>query len=132
MTCSTHNETSWRPVSILVVDDEPSSLNLIAEVIRASGRNFREASDRATAIEALWENFRDLELLVANVHAPQLDGLRLVKRAREIAPDLKVVVTSAGLEAAERQAIEELGVTAYLQKPLSASEMKSCIDAILA
>ena len=131
MTMIPHSETPPPPARILVVDDEPATLNLMRAVIRVSGRTFREASDAATALEALWENFRDLELLITNVHTPHLDGLGLARRARELAPSIKVIATSAGTDATERQAMDDLGVAAVLQKPFSAVEMKSCIDAIL-
>ena len=131
MTRSTHNELTSPPASILVVDDEQAILNFIRAVMDKSRRKVREASDGAAALMVLWENYRDIELLVTDVHMPRLDGLSLVRRARDIVPNIKVVVTSGGVDAAERQLIEELDVTAFLQKPFSAVAMTSCIDGIL-
>jgi two-component system cell cycle sensor histidine kinase/response regulator CckA len=131
MTRTTHNELTSSPASILVVDDEQAILNFMRAVMHTSGRKIREASDGAAALTVLWENYRDIELLVTDVHMPHLDGLSLVRRAREIVPNIKVVVASGGVDAAERQVIEDLEVTAFLQKPFSAVAMTSCIDGIL-
>ena len=113
------------------MDDERSTLNFMSAVIRASGRRSREASDGVAALALLWENYRDIELLVTDVHMPNFDGLSLVRRAREIIPNIKVVVASGGVDAAERKVIEDLQVAAFLEKPFTAVEMKSCIDGIL-
>src|SRR5829696_848472 len=101
MTRSTHNELTSPPASILVVDDEQAILNFIRAVMDKSRRKVREASDGAAALMVLWENYRDIELLVTDVHMPRLDGLSLVRRARDIVPNIKVVVTSGGVDAAE-------------------------------
>src|SRR5688572_17988308 len=106
MTTIPHSETPPVPARILVVDEEPATLNMMRALIRVSGRSFREASDAATALEALWENFRDLELLITDIHTPHLDGLGLVRKARELVPSIKVIATSARVDAEERQAID--------------------------
>jgi two-component system cell cycle sensor histidine kinase/response regulator CckA len=131
MTRTTHNQLASPPANILIVDDEQAILNFMRAVMHTSGRNTREASDGAAALTALWENYREIKLLVTDVHMPRLDGLSLVRRARDIVPNIKVVVTSGGVDAAERQVIEDLDVAAFLQKPFSAAAMTSCIDAIL-
>src|SRR5215213_1033105 len=105
MTRTTHNELASPTASILVVDDEQAILNFMRAVMRTSGRTIREASDGASALTVLWENYRDIELLVTDVHMPRLDGLSLVRRAREIVPTIKVVVASGGVDTAERQVI---------------------------
>ena len=129
MTCN--DQPTSTPASILVVDDEQAMLNFMRSVMRISGRKIREASDGAAALTVLWENYREIELLVTDVHMPRLDGISLVRRALEIVPKNKVNVASGGVDAAERQVIEDLEVTAFLQKPFSAVEITSCIDGIL-
>ena len=126
---STDNRSSRG--SILLVDDEPSILTLLKIALQRSGRRCREAPDGAAALAVFWEHHRDIDLIVTDVHMPRLNGLSLVKRAREIAPQIKVVVQSGGLDPAERKKVEELDVTAFLEKPYSASAMLTCVEDIL-
>ena len=117
--------------SILLVDDEPSVLTLLKAAFRAAGRRCREAPDGAAALAVFWEHHRDIDLIVTDIHMPRLNGLSLVKRAREIVPEIKIIVASGGLDPAERQKVEELRVTAFLEKPYSATMMVSCVHQIL-
>jgi len=96
-----------------------------------AGRRCREAPDGAAALAVFWEHHCDIDLIVTDIHMPHLNGFSLVKRAREIVPEIKVIVASGGLDPAERQKVEELGVTAFVEKPYSPTSIVSCVHQIL-
>ena len=123
------NRSQSRPISILLVEDELSNLNFMRAILRSNGHRVLEAQDAATALEIMQEDY--IELLVTNVHLPRMGGIALVKEARELFSELKAVVISGGLGAAERQAVDELQVMAHLEKPFSASDLIDCVHAAL-
>ena len=123
------NRPSPRPSNILVVDDQLSNLKFMSAVLRTNGHRVLQAHSGETALEIL--RLDRIELLVMDVHMPHLNGIALVTRAREIKPDIKVVIVSGGIDKAERREIDALQVTGFLQKPFTAAELMFCVNGIL-
>ena len=123
------NRISPTPCSILVVDDQLSNLKFMSAVLRANGHRVLQAHTGETALEILRQD--GIELMVMDVHMPRLNGIALVSRVREIDAHIKVVIVSGGIDKAERQEIDQLKVTAFLQKPFTAAELVYCVNGIL-
>ena len=75
---------------ILVVDDEPMILEILADHCASLGMAVQEADDGEPALRALERN-PGIELLVTDVRMPGLDGPALVERALVLRPLLKVI-----------------------------------------
>ncbi len=103
----------------LVVDDDSAVLEMTVAVLRlASGVELVPASDPRTALEILRAAPGEFELLVTDFNMPHLDGLELARRARELAPGLKVVmVTGSGMDEVETRAHELDGLLAKPYRP---------------
>ena len=121
--------TSLRLSNILVVDDQLSNLKFMSAVLRANGHRVLQAHSGETALEIL--RLDRIELIVMDVHMPHLNGIALVSRAREIEPNVKVVIVSGGIDKSERREIDELHVTGFLQKPFTAAELVFCVNGVL-
>jgi DNA-binding response OmpR family regulator len=78
---------------ILIVDDEPALVEIIASVLEDEGHTVQTASDGHAALEQIARAMPDL--LITDVMMPRLDGWALFARAREQAPKLPVIVMSA-------------------------------------
>jgi CheY-like chemotaxis protein/anti-sigma regulatory factor (Ser/Thr protein kinase) len=80
---------SSRPV--LLVDTGPVLAEALAPAIHRENRDLETAPDGPQALARLRD--ADWDLLVAGPNANGLDGLELLRRARVIRPDLKVILT---------------------------------------
>ena len=91
---------------ILVVDDEPELLDYLAETLRREGYAVETAPDGRSATDALANGTFDLVL--SDIVMPGMNGLQLLRRAREHDLDLPVLLMtgSPGLQTAV-QALEE-------------------------
>jgi DNA-binding response OmpR family regulator len=78
---------------ILVVDDEPALADALAEFLRDEGYQAAIARDGLTAFEMAVRAPPDLVL--TDVHMPQLDGLGLVRRLRATGRVVPVILMSA-------------------------------------
>ena len=67
--------------TVLVVEDDPAILDLLAEALTDEGYAVARAEDGVAALEAIQRQPPDL--VVADVHLPRLDGGQLVRRLRE-------------------------------------------------
>lgn len=85
-----------RVPGILVVDDEPSVRNLMADVLRMHGYRPTTARHAIDALEQCERASGPPDLLVTDVMMPPyFDGVELARRMRAAAPDLKVLFVSA-------------------------------------
>jgi anti-sigma regulatory factor (Ser/Thr protein kinase)/CheY-like chemotaxis protein len=77
--------------SVLLVDSDPEVRQSLADSLRRADRHVEDLYDGHDALGRLRAS--DCDLLVAGPGTNGLDGLRLLRRARAIRPELKVIVT---------------------------------------
>ncbi|MBF5045741.1 sigma-54-dependent Fis family transcriptional regulator [Aggregicoccus sp. 17bor-14] len=101
---------------ILVVDDEANARRAIATILAEEGYEVQEAADGLEALGRL-PDFSPAVVLT-DVRMPQMDGLTLMRRAREAGSDATFVVMTAF--ASVEAAVEAMraGAETYLTKPL--------------
>jgi PAS domain S-box-containing protein len=121
---------------ILVVDDEESIRNILRETLERQGYRVVTANDGAEAAAVFARNPTAIELVIADLDMPVLDGLSLVKLLRKIRPEVKVLISSgAGATKTMQKRLEELRalpVDAILHKPYSAARILSAVASALA
>ncbi|HLL00094.1 MAG TPA: sigma-54 dependent transcriptional regulator [Myxococcaceae bacterium] len=103
---------------ILVVDDEDNARRAIATILGEEGYEVAEASNGADALTRLAEF--SPAVVLSDVRMPQMDGLTLLKKAREQGSDATFVMMTAF--ASVETAVEAMrsGADNYLVKPLDA------------
>jgi response regulator RpfG family c-di-GMP phosphodiesterase len=118
--------TVERQSKVLLVDDDPFALRSMAEVLEGESYQVVTATSGSDAIELLKQG--SFDLVVADLKMPEVDGLEVLRQAREIAPQAVVLILTgyASLESA----IEALrqGAYDYLVKPCSDHELKLRIE----
>jgi DNA-binding NtrC family response regulator len=101
---------------ILIVDDDPGTLQSLSRALALEGMTALSASSASRALERLEEG---VDAVLSDVVMPEMDGLTLLARLRERAPDLPVVLMSgqATLETAVQAT--RLGALDFVEKPVS-------------
>jgi two-component system cell cycle response regulator CpdR len=111
---------------ILVVDDEPWSLEFISRFLRKEGYEVTEASDGAEAVELI-KNSR-FDLVLSDVRMPRLDGVALAMHIRSRVPTIPIILMTG----VPFDLTEKLGYhPPCLSKPLSLDELRSNIQRAL-
>ncbi|WP_190323879.1 ATP-binding protein [Salipiger aestuarii] len=106
---------------ILLVEDEPALVDLVAETLRALGFDVVTARSGDIALDILQAD-KTVDLLLSDVVMPgRLDGVALARAARRLYPTLPVVFMSGYTGAVRAEDLAELGV--ILQKPCARSEL---------
>jgi PAS domain S-box-containing protein len=78
---------------ILVVDDQPEVLEMVAEIFRSLGFDVLTAADGRSALDLLGR-VDDIGWLLSDVVMPGLSGIELARRARPAWPELKIMLMS--------------------------------------
>ncbi|MCP5056977.1 MAG: response regulator [bacterium] len=111
--------------TILMVDDEPTTLEVMEMFLRAAGyERLVRTSDSRTALELVEEARPDLLLL--NLMMPHMDGIEVLKAIRGGQPelrDLPVIIVTGSSDPATKQRAVDHGATDFLRKPVDPSEL---------
>jgi DNA-binding NtrC family response regulator len=105
---------------VLIVDDEANARTALSEILREEGFATETAADGFKALGKI-DDFHP-EVILTDLKMPGLDGLGLMEKAKEAAPDAVVVVMTAyGTIGSAVDAVKR-GAENYLTKPLDDAE----------
>jgi len=104
---------------VLVVDDEANIRNLLRLVLRKSNFQYVEAVNGADALVKINELKDSLSYIITDLQMPQLDGLGLIGKVRDLLPAIPVIVVSGRIEAGEQERLQSLNVSAIVEKPFT-------------
>jgi signal transduction histidine kinase/CheY-like chemotaxis protein len=126
---TTHPPMS-RNASILVVEDQDEVRQLLSDSLEEFGHEVRTVGTAEEAIELLNQDNR-IEVLVTDISlSGRMTGLDLVRRARELMPDLKILTISGNTSEASIKA-PYLDRLAFLPKPFRLSDLNKAVAELL-
>ena len=99
---------------VLVVDDSPIVRDLLQELLSSVGLEVRVAGDGAAALASLTDN--PVDLIVCDVEMPVMDGFELLRRLRERAERVPVVMVTTRGTVSDRAMAASLGADALIVK----------------
>ncbi len=114
--------------TILVVDDEPPILDLIASYLRADGFSVHTAQDGPAALAQARAVRPDL--IVLDVMLPGMDGMEVCRRIQQEF-DVYILMLTARAEEIDKIVGLSVGADDYLTKPFSPRELVMRVKAIL-
>ena len=112
---------------ILVVDDEPDILQLLADLLRDEGYEVLGAHDGVAAMQVLAQTVVDL--VITDTMMPRSDGVKFTRSMRERRElrDIPVVLMSA----ADRPGLDGLGTVSFLPNPFDLVSLLDAVEAVL-
>jgi len=115
---------SPRPL-VFVVDDEPLVARMLCTMLARAGCEATAFSSGPAALEALSRTQPQLVLL--DLVLPRMDGIEVLRRIRETAPDLPVLMMSG--QGTVRAAVDalKLGAFDFLEKPVESARLKTAL-----
>ena len=107
--------------NILLVDDDPHMLDVTHEILTDEGYHITTATSGESAIEAL--TTKDFDLVITDLNMGQINGISVLKKAKELKPEIMVIITTACSDAA--YVIEALRFDAndYILKPFKLDDL---------
>lgn len=113
---------------IVIVEDEPDTAEMFAEMMRMSGYRIYKAYNGASAVALIAQE--KPAAVVLDLMMPDLSGLevlRLVRKNSEVA-DTPVIVVSAKSLPSDIQDGLEAGASVYLTKPVGYLDLKAAVE----
>jgi two-component system chemotaxis response regulator CheY len=126
--------TATTPLDVLIVDDSAAIRKILQRVLRQTDLplgEIQEAGDGTEAVEIL--KSRSFGLILSDINMPQMDGLQLLAKIKEM-EHLKnvpvIMITTEGGQGKVMEAVQ-LGATGYVRKPFTAEQIKEKLAAII-
>ena len=116
-------------LKILYIDDEDSVRKSAIDLLEFYFDNIYQAHDGASGIE-MYKKCKP-DIIITDIHMPNLNGLEMVRKIREEDQETKIIVMTAFLKTPYLLEAMDLGLIKYLVKPVIENELlitlKSCI-----
>jgi CheY-like chemotaxis protein len=120
---------SLQGLSVLVVDDDPTAVDLNREILRQAGAEVRGSTSGVEAVEII-RQWRPA-VLVSDIEMPGLDGYTLVRQIRALAPDEGSKTPAVALSAynlpEDRVRSLRAGFNLHVSKPVDPTELVAIV-----
>jgi signal transduction histidine kinase/DNA-binding response OmpR family regulator len=120
-------------LTVLIVDDNDVNRRILGEQVRRWGMSATTVASGRAAIEALTEaarTDRPFELVLLDANMPDMDGFGVaveITKRPDLAFATVIMLTSSG-ESCDQARCVELGIAAYLIKPVYAADLLAAIE----
>jgi DNA-binding response OmpR family regulator len=116
--------------TVLVVDDEPTIVEVVARYMQRAGYETYEAADGPEALALA--DLHDPDLVVLDLMLPGIDGIEVMRRLHERPGDsAAVILLTARGEESDRLIGLRRGADDYVVKPFSPAELVARVDAVM-
>ena len=115
--------------AILVADDKPSMREMLASAFGEHGFEVSQASNGLDAIAMLRES--SFDVVIADLNMPGENGIGVLRAAKEISPDTKVIIITAYGTMETAVEAMRLGASDFIAKPFKLAEIELKVETLL-
>lgn len=117
---------------ILVVDDNPTNLKLVIDVLEFEGYDLLKAEDAEVAQEVIRTN--NIDLILMDIALPGMDGLALTRKlkADPHTKDITIVALTAFAMKGDEDKARDAGCDGYITKPIDIKNLNIQVQQHLA
>jgi len=114
-------------LTVLYAEDESIIQKGIAEALTLFGVNVICARNGHEGLELFKSSNTKIDLILTDVKMPKIDGLEMVAKIREIDEDIPAVITTAHQETGFMMQSIDLGISAYVLKPINIYKLQETL-----
>jgi len=116
---------------ILLVDDEAMIVDVMTQFLSQLGYQTTSMTDSTAALETFRSQPDQYDLVITDMTMPKLTGIQLTEAMREIRTDIDVIICTGFSEQISIERSRELGIQAFIMKPVVMGEMAQTIRNVL-
>jgi PAS domain S-box-containing protein len=130
------NVEALRDLRVLIVDDNETNRKILREQLRSFGslpETAEGGDDALDSLRAAANRGEPYDLAVLDLHMPGMHGIelaRIIKSDPSISSTRLAMLTSVGVRGHGQEA-REIGINAYLTKPVRQRELQDCLKAVM-
>jgi PAS domain S-box-containing protein len=108
---------------ILLVDDEPSIVHLEKQMLERLGYRITSFTGSKDALAAFETDPSRFDLVITDMHMPELTGVQLAKKMIAVRPALSVILCTGFSESIDKEKTEDMGIKGLLMKPVGMMDL---------
>ncbi len=116
---------------LLIAEDEEVIREMAQLSLESKGYKVIAASDGASALARYREQWRDIDLVIADMVMPRMNGPELFARMKEINPNVRVIVSSGYSHDQEGRRMLKHGCLGFIQKPYNPDALNQLVRSVL-
>jgi PAS domain S-box-containing protein len=117
--------------TILFVDDEISIVKMVKRMFERLGYKVETATTPQDALELFRSNPDHFDLVITDMTMPQMTGVKLSEKLMALRKDIPIIVCSGYSNLVDDEKAKELGLAAYIMKPINMLETAQTIRKVL-
>lgn len=116
---------------LLVVDDESALLEVMQRILEDLGYTVHTAATPCEALQHFTGAPDKFDLLITDMHMPEMNGAELIGKIRNIRQDIPVILCTGFSETMTEKRIRALGSARHIMKPVTQRELNETIRSLL-
>ena len=123
-------EYNWKSKTMLVVEDDPTSLEFLKEVLEPMGSELILKQSGEEGYQA-FRNNTDIDLILMDIRLPDISGMEIIKRIRETNNQVKIIAQTAHAMGDDRSLCLQAGADDYIAKPIKIDNLLKMMNQYL-
>src|SRR5947209_9323974 len=123
---STAEKNLGEGLKLLIIDDEAKHAEVVAESLERVGYQCVVATSGSAGADIIERE--EPEVILTDLRMDGVDGLAILRKARQELPDSEVVVITGHGDVQTAVEAMKAGATNYLQKPVNLAELRAMVD----
>jgi DNA-binding NarL/FixJ family response regulator len=117
--------------TILIVDDQREVRHMLRSALSALDSTLQIVDVPSGEEALLLASGQPPDVMIVDVRLPGISGLEVVKRARAVKPEVKLVLITGSTDPVVRQQVSEAGAEGYFYKPLPMDDFLAQVSRLL-
>jgi len=115
---------------LLYIEDDTSIREEMMDILELDFEHIYVAKNGQEGLE-MFQKFHP-DIIISDIQMPLMDGIRMSQEILSIDPDAKIILTTAFNEQNYLNKAKEIGIKAYINKPVNINELFKKIEALTA
>ena len=120
----------WPGKTILLVEDDPSNLTLLNEILKPTRADILLVVDGRQAVDIVFSG-KKIDLIIMDIKLPGFDGYEATRQIRERFRELPIIAHTAYAMAGDKERSIDAGCSAYIAKPTNRKQFLNMISKFL-
>jgi two-component system cell cycle response regulator len=117
------------PQQLLIVDDDPIILNLLAEFLSNLGYQYRIAGNGLEAMSLLKES--SATIVITDLVMPRMDGIELIRKIKRLWPETDIIAITGYSQDFSYTDVIKAGACDFIRKPFNLDELEAKLNRII-
>ena len=116
---------------ILLVDDDPSIVNMTGQMLKRLGYFVTEKTDSTAALEAFNSSPDNFDLVITDMAMPGMSGDQLAAELMKVRKDVPILLCTGHSDTFDEKKAKQLGIKGFAMKPLDKGKLAKSVRILL-